>query len=70
MNPTSIHEDVGLIPGPAQWSYHELWFRSQMQLGSGVAVAMAQPAAAAPIPSPAWKLSYAMDAALKMKKIK
>ena len=19
MNPTSIHEDVGLIPGPAQW---------------------------------------------------
>ena len=34
-NLTSIHEDVGLIPGLAQC--RELWCRSQMRLGSGVA---------------------------------
>ena len=39
MNPTSIHEDTGLIPGPAHW-VKELWCRSQMPLGSGVAVAV------------------------------
>ena len=39
MNP-SIHEDVGSIPGLTQ-RCHELWCRSQMLLGSGVAVAVA-----------------------------
>ena len=46
MNPTSIHEDVGSIPGLVPWirtlCCHELWCRSQMQLGSHVAVAVAQ----------------------------
>ena len=43
-NPTSIHEDVGLIPGLAQ-RIKDLVFklphRSQMQLKSGSAVAVA-----------------------------
>ena len=46
-NPTSIHEDAGLIPGLTQWGLriqhcHELWCRSQRWLGSGIAVAVAQ----------------------------
>ena len=44
MNPTSIRKDTGSIPGLAQWVIirccRELWRRSQMWLGSGVAVSV------------------------------
>ena len=41
-NQASIHEDMGLIPGLALWvrmQRCELWCRSQMLFGSGMAVA-------------------------------
>ena len=44
-NPTSIHEDLGLIPGLLSglriWHSCDLWCRSKTQLGSGVAMAVA-----------------------------
>ena len=43
-NPTSIHGDADLIPGPAQWvkdqRFRELQCRLQMRLRSCVAVAV------------------------------
>ena len=45
MNPTSVHEDVVLIPGLSRlriWHCQEPWCRSQMRLGSGIAVAVVQ----------------------------
>ena len=46
MNLTSIHEDMSYIPGLTPlsglrfWCCHELQYRLQMQLGSGIAMAV------------------------------
>ena len=48
--------------------HHELWYRSQTQLGSCNAVAVGRLAAAIPVWPLAWELPYAMDAALKKTK--
>ena len=64
MNPSSIHEVTGLIPGLTQcwiWCCCELWCRSQTWLQSGVAVAVAT----APIRPLAWEPPYAVNVALK-----
>ena len=43
-SPTSIHENVGSIPGLTHWdkdlAFCELWCRSHTQLRSGIAVAV------------------------------
>ena len=47
------------------WRYYELWCRSQMWLGSGVAVALAQAGGYSSNWTPAWEPPHAAGAALE-----
>ena len=55
------------LSGLRIWRCHELWCRSQTQLGSHVTVAVCRLAAAAPIGPLAWELPYVAGVALKPK---
>ena len=58
MNPTSTHEDTGLILSPAQWVKDLVWLWLWCRLE---AAALIQPLA--------WELSYTVGVALKKQKI-
>ena len=71
-DPTSIHEDVGSVPGLTQWLriQHccELRYSCRCSLDLALLWPWCKPAAAAPIRSLVWELPYASCVALKNKK--
>ena len=74
MNPISIHEDVDLIPGLAQWvgglALLDLWCRSQTGSDLVLPWLWCSPAAVALTCDLAWELAYAVGATLEKTKKK
>ena len=71
-NPISIHEDLGLIPGPAQWVKNPVSCSLGQRLGSDPMLLWlwCKQTATAPIWPLAWELPYAAGGTLKSKKQK
>ena len=61
---------LALLSGLRIQRCHELWYRLQTRLGSGVAVLWCRLAAVAPIGPLAWETSYVTGAALKKRQPK
>ena len=72
-NTTRIHEDAGSIPGLSGLRIqhgHELWWRLQVQLGSGVAVAVVRASSSSSNLTPHLGTSVCCGEALKRRKNK
>ena len=73
-NPTSIHVDSGLIPGPLSGlrirRYRELQCRSQTWLGSGIVMAVVQASSCSSNLTPSLETSMCHGCGPKKKKIK
>ena len=72
---TSIHKDLGLIPGPAQWVKISNIALScgmghRLSLDLALLCLWHRPAAVAPIQPLAWERPYAMGVGLKKQKKK